>query len=102
LPPDNWCREVPQSQERYKKIWNMLSGFLHSETAEIWDYKARKDVRLEIENVIRNTPVDLKIKTITEGSPHTLRLTKTQGTYELNLKKWGKDSELLAQLLKTD
>ena len=51
-----------------------------------------------MEYAIKSVTIDLKMETIRKGSPHTLRLTKTQAAYERSLKKWEVDVELLKRL----
>lgn len=100
-PPPNFRRAIPKSNG-YKAIWEMLGDFLHSETKNVFDYKAKKEHRLFVENAIRSTIVDLKMQTIHKGSPHTLRLTKTDGSYRRSLKKWQEDDLLLKQVVEKE
>jgi hypothetical protein len=55
-------------------------------------------LRDELARAIDAGKVDLKKETIRTGSPHTLRLTKTQASYERELKKWTEDTKLLKAL----
>ena len=97
VPLPDWCRPVPKSNN-YKWVWSMLEQFLTSGIEDTYDYKAIKEKRLTVEAAVRNTAIDLKLETITKGSPHTLRLIKTQAAYERELKKWQTDTRLLEQL----
>jgi hypothetical protein len=47
-----------------------------------------------MEAAIKRVTINLKIETIRKGSPHTLRITKTQAAYE-KFAEWKKDAELL-------
>jgi hypothetical protein len=38
------------------------------------------------------------METLKKGTPHTLRLTKTQDHYNRELKKWNEDVNLLEKL----
>ncbi len=51
-----------------------------------------------MESAICNATVDLRTETIKKGSPHTLRITKTQAAYERALKEWKRDVALLERL----
>jgi len=42
--------------------------------------------------------IDLKTETIRKGSPHTLRITKTQAAYNREMKSWNEDLELLNKI----
>ncbi len=72
-----------------------LRAFLASPTEQVFDYKKVQADREQMENAIKSVTVDLKMQTITKGRPYTLRLTKTQATYEKQYKKWQADCELL-------
>ena len=39
--------------------------------------------------------VDLKYETIKKGSPHLLKITKTQAAFEKKLKNWKEDLSLI-------
>lgn len=95
--PQNWSRSVPGSQY-HKKEWNLLKDFLLSPTATVFDYKATKGYREDMEQAIKRVTIDLKMETIRKGSPHTLRLTKTKAAYQRAMKKWQEDKELLNKL----
>jgi hypothetical protein len=51
-------------------------------------------------SAISNTVIDLKTETIKKGSPHTLRITKTQEAYHREMKKWEEDAALLNKIIK--
>ena len=42
--------------------------------------------------------LDLKMETIKKGSPHTLRITKTQSSYQRPMQMWNEDVELLEKV----
>ncbi|MCF8251474.1 MAG: hypothetical protein K9J37_16290, partial [Saprospiraceae bacterium] len=42
--------------------------------------------------------IDLSMETVRKGSPHTLKLTKTQAAYLLALKHWEEDMVLLGRM----
>lgn len=96
-PPPDWSRDVPESTY-YQKVWDILAPFLRSPTQQVFDYQANQSYRTDMERAVKNITIDLKMETIRKGSPHTLRLTKTQAAYERELKKWKEDVALLGRL----
>ena len=76
----------------------MLAPFLASPTEQVFEYRKAQQYRSEVESAIRNATIDLRTETITRGSPHTLRIIKTQAEYERALKIWEEDVALLAEL----
>jgi len=97
-PPANWIMEVPDTTDYYQKNWDILREFLESPNANTFDFKAIKAKRLRMEEALRNFSLDLAHETIRKGSPHTLRITKTQATYKRDLKNWEEDLEMLGKL----
>jgi len=97
-PPADWIMEVPKTNDYYQDRWNILKDFLESPTKSVFDYVAVQAKRKFLEEALRNVKIDLKIETIKKGSPHTLRITKTQGTYKKLLKQWEEDLELLKRI----
>lgn len=96
-PPTDWQRKVPGSKN-FEDKWEILRPFLESKTEQIFDYAKNQSYRKDMEYAIKSVTIDLKMETIRKGSPHTLRLTKTQAAYERSLKKWEVDVELLKRL----
>lgn len=96
-PPTDWKRETPKT-ENDEHLWQLLHPFLSSPTQQVFDYVKNQSYRSEMERVIRGTEVDLRMETIRKGSPHTLRLIKTQASFERALKQWEEDMALLKQL----
>lgn len=96
-PPATWTREVPKGTY-YSHEWEKIRPFLESPTQQVFDYARVQAVRSSMENAVRNTTIDLKMETIKKGSPHTLRLTKTQAAYQADLKRWEVDMALLKNL----
>lgn len=96
--PISWSRPVPKKSGIYGNVWDILADFLKSDTLQIFDYQAILEKRNEMEYAIRNVVIDIKMETIRKGSPHTLRLTKTQYAYERELAKWKEDVEILEKI----
>lgn len=95
--PTNWSRALPQTNNG---TWEMLKDFLLSPVQQVFEYKANKEYRVEVERHISNVTIDLKTQTVRRGSPHTLRITKNQAAYERALKAWEKDVKHLKALKK--
>ncbi len=96
-PPSDWSREVPVTAGN-KKQWHLLTAFLESATEQVFDYRKNQSERIDLENAIRHVVIDLKTETIKKGSPHTLRITKTQAAYNREMKSWNEDVELLNKI----
>ncbi|MCB0559288.1 MAG: 2OG-Fe(II) oxygenase [Phaeodactylibacter sp.] len=99
-PLPDWTRKPPKT-ERYEHLWKILRPFLNSPTQQVFDYRQNQSYRSEMESAINSVEIDLKMQTIKKGSPHTLRLTKTQAAYERALKEWEEDVAILEQLKET-
>lgn len=97
-PPADWSREMPQTNS-YKKQWQLLKDFLVSPNEQIFDYRRNQNERSEMEHAIRSVMVDLKTETIKKGSPHTLRIIKTQADYQRQKKEWNEDVKLLEKIV---
>jgi hypothetical protein len=99
-PPPTWARELPKNiSSYYKREWDILKDFLESPTQTVFDYRRPQDARSAMASAISNSGADLRMETIKIGSPHTLRLTKTQAAYEHSLKIWQNDVAVLTRLI---
>jgi hypothetical protein len=96
-PPPDWSRPVPNTKHD-RPIWDLLRPFLESPVQQVFEYRKNESYRQEMERAIRRVRIDLATETIRKGSPHTLKLTKTQAAYELALKEWKEDVEILKEL----
>ncbi|MEJ7828580.1 MAG: 2OG-Fe(II) oxygenase [Segetibacter sp.] len=96
-PPADWSRQVPDATGD-KKQWKLLEAFLESPTEQVFDYRKNQSERNDLENIIAHVVIDLKTETIKKGSPHTLRITKTQAAYNREMKSWNEDLELLNKI----
>jgi len=96
-PPADWSRQVPDTAN-YKKQWQLLKAFLESPTQQVFDYRKNQSQRNDLENAITHVEIDLKTETIRKGSPHTLRITKTQAAYNREMKIWNEDMDLLNEI----
>lgn len=96
-PPEDWKREVP-STNSHRKEWEMLRPFLESPTTQVFDYPQNEAGRDHLTRIIKSQKIDVRMETIRKGRPYTLRITKTQTTYETELKNYKEDQKLLRSL----
>lgn len=75
-----------------------MQSFLNSPLEDVYEYRKNKVERDQLESLIHNVVIDLKTETIKKGSPHTLRISKTQANYERLLKMWNEDVKLLTKI----
>ncbi|MEO5890531.1 MAG: 2OG-Fe(II) oxygenase [Ferruginibacter sp.] len=96
--PADWSRQMPAT-DNYKKQWEVLKLFLESPDQRVFDYRKNQFERDALESIIFNVVIDLKTETIKKGSPHTLRITKTQAAYQKEMKRWNEEFELLNKII---
>lgn len=75
-----------------------MKSFINSPLEDVYEYRKKQVERDQLESLIHNVVIDLKTETIKKGSPHTLRISKTQASYERLLKMWNEDVKLLTKL----
>ncbi|MEO8416316.1 MAG: hypothetical protein ABI472_21825, partial [Ginsengibacter sp.] len=92
-----WTRALPATKSNAKQ-WAILANFLQSPHEHIFDFRKNQHERSELEHTINNVTIDLKMETIRKGSPHTLRITKTQASYQRQMKQWNEDVALLEKV----
>lgn len=97
-PPSNWTRQIPDT-EHDKKQWQILEAFLASPHEHVFDYRRNQIERNNLESAIKRAEVDLKTETIKTGSPHILRIIKTQAAYNKKMKVWEEDLALLNKIM---
>ena len=93
-PPGNWTRPIPVKGDQYEE-WKLLSAFMASPKEHVFELKKNQEYRERMERIIKHSSVDLTCETIRKGSPHTLKLTKNQNSYEKSMREWERDVELL-------
>ena len=96
-PPGDWTRSIPAKDNRYEEL-KLLSAFMASPTARVYEYRENKEYRKQMERIIEHFSLDLTCETIKRGSPHTLKLTKNQNSYEKSMRDWEKDVALLKMI----
>ncbi len=75
-----------------------LKRFLHDPQEPVHHFRAAEPRRRHLEDVIREHPCDLDLKTERRGSPHTLVCTKNTASYQEKLRKYHEDREHLATI----
>ena len=96
-PFPNWTRSLPDIHHHLHQN-AVLSPFMKSPDENILDFRKNQTERTEMEYVINSLKLDLKMETIRKGSPHTLRLTKTDASYQLKMAIWNEDKVLLEKV----
>ena len=99
-PPINWKRDTPTTKQN-QDLWKMLHPFLNSPDQQVFDYQKNQSYRSAMEMAINRVEIDLRMETIKKRRPYTLRLIKTQASYERMLKEWEEDMNFLKQLMET-
>ncbi|MEX2565092.1 MAG: 2OG-Fe(II) oxygenase [Cyclobacteriaceae bacterium] len=100
-PPANWSRPIPKVSKN-ENLWKLLEPFLQSPVDQVFDFRKNQQERNEMEAALAKVKVDLRTETIRKGSPHTLRIIKTQAVYEKQMQEWQDDVALLDQVMKTN
>ncbi len=96
-PPTDWRRPLPETKS-YGEQWEILKPFMESPDDMRFDFCRKLNERTAMSEAIRKVTVDLKTETIRKGSPHTLRITKTQDSYVVARREWEGDVVLLGRL----
>ena len=96
-PPTDWSRQLPVTTGD-KRQWQVLKEFLESPQQQVFDYHVNQHERNEMEHAISRVVIDLRTETIRKGSPHTLRISKTQAAYHRQMKDWNEDVMLLEKI----
>ena len=98
--PKDWSRPVPDTKGRGGYVWDTLKDFLESPTEQVFRYVKNESERKRFADIIKYVTIDLKMETIKDGRPYTLKITKTQAAFKLSLREYHKDLKLLAKLEK--
>ncbi len=95
-PPTNWAR--PAELSCTCEYCNQLRAFLADPSREVGRIAAREDRRKHLIHVINNDRCDVKTREERKGSPYSLVLTKTTGSFERALQRFETDCRLLESL----
>ncbi len=95
-PPIDWAR--PAEVDCNCQFCGQLNEFLSNATDEVGRIAARENARRHLIGMIASHQCDVKHKLERKGSPYSLVLTKTRGSYDRALKRYKADQKLLASL----
>ena len=95
-PPTDWSR--PADVDCKCRYCAELNTFLADPAREIGRIPAREDMRQHVIGHIHRHQCDVKHTVERKGSPYSLVLTKTKGSYERAVKQFEADRKLLQSL----
>jgi hypothetical protein len=95
-PPTDWAR--PAAIGCKCEFCARLSAFLADPANEVGRIPAREDVRDHLTGIIRQYGCDVTAALERRGSPYSLLLTKTTGSYDRAVKRFEADRLLLREL----
>ena len=95
-PPTDWAR--PANVDCKCQYCTQLKSFLTDNTHEVSRIPAREDMRQHLIGMINRHQCDVKHALVRKGSPYSLVLTKTTGSFERAVKRFEADRRLLSEL----
>jgi hypothetical protein len=95
-PPSDWAR--PTDVDCKCQYCAQLKAFLADPASEITRIPAREDMRRHLINIIGSHQCDVKHTLERKGSPYSLVLTKTSGTFERSVQRFEMNRRLLSEL----
>jgi hypothetical protein len=95
-PPTDWAR--PADVECTCQYCAQLKAFLADPAKAIGRIAAREDVRRHLIDMIHRHQCDVKHTLERKGSPYSLVLTKTTGSFDRSVKRFDADRRLLNAL----
>ncbi|MHB1556439.1 MAG: 2OG-Fe(II) oxygenase [Isosphaeraceae bacterium] len=95
-PPTDWAR--PAELSCNCEYCNQLRAFLADPSSEVGRIAAREDRRRHLTHIISDDRCDVKTREERKGSPYSLVLTKTTGSYERAVQRFEADCRLLESL----
>lgn len=95
-PPTDWAR--PSEVACNCQYCARLNAFLADPVNEVGRIPAREDLRNHLIGIINQHQCDIKYALERKGSPYTLVLTKTTGSFDRALKRFEADCLLLSAL----
>jgi hypothetical protein len=98
-PPSNWAR--PATVNCTCRYCAPLKAFLSDPAQEVGRIAAREDARQHLIGIISRHQCDVQYALERKGSPYSLLLTKTNGSFERAVKRFEDDRRLLSQLNST-
>ncbi|MCE9534087.1 MAG: hypothetical protein K8T89_23660 [Planctomycetes bacterium] len=95
-PPSNWAR--PAEVACKCRQCAQLNAFLENPVDEVGLIPAREDIRRHLIDAINRHRCDVKHALERKGSPYSLKLTKTNGSFERAVKRYEANQRLLNSL----
>ncbi len=95
-PPADWAR--PADVDCKCQFCAQLKAFLADPAREVGRIAAREDMRRHLIDVINRNQCDVKHALESKGSPSSLVLTKTTGSFDRAVKRFAADCRLLRAL----
>jgi hypothetical protein len=95
-PPTDWAR--PADVDCKCQYCAQLKAFLADPANEITRIPAREDMRRQLINIIESHQYDVKHTLERKGSPYSLVLTKTSGSFERSVQRFETNRRLLSNL----
>ncbi|MGO9597435.1 MAG: 2OG-Fe(II) oxygenase [Isosphaeraceae bacterium] len=96
VPPSDWAR--PADIPCYCRYCAHLKAFLADPTNELIHIPAREDTRHHLISIIHSQECDVKYTVERKGSPYSLVLTKTNGSFERSVQRFEANRKLLSSL----
>jgi hypothetical protein len=96
VPPADWAR--PADVDCNCRYCAQLKAFLADPANEIIRIPAREDTRCHLINIIDSHQSDVKHTVERKGSPYSLVLTKTNGSFERSVQRFEANRRLLSTL----
>jgi hypothetical protein len=96
VPPADWTR--PATVTCKCGVCTQLRAFLADPASAVGQIPAREDARAHLIDMIRRYQCDVKHALKRSGSPYSLILTKTTGSFDRALKRFEADCRLLSEL----
>jgi len=95
-PPSDWTR--PANVKCNCQYCAQLKNFLADPDKQVGRIRAREDVRRHLMFTLEKHKCDVKYELESVGSPYSLVLTKTYGSFERAVKRYNSDCRLLSDL----
>ncbi len=95
-PPTDWAR--PADLSCTCQYCAQLNAFLADPAAEVGRIPAREDARQHLIDMIGRRQCDVEHALERKGSPYSLVLTKTTGSFDRAVKQFEADRRLLSEL----
>ena len=96
VPPSDWAR--PANVACKCQYCAQLKAFLADPTNELIHIPAREDMRQHLISIIHSQECDVKHTVERKGSPYSLVLTKTNGSFERSVQRFEANRKLLSSL----